>query len=93
MPIDSLFPSLNEALMPYFKYQTAKYILIEVPIVGIVNAAREQAEAKGASKRQGFAVRFPDTAANMAAQMRVAPRLGLSGGKGGDRKAASLIAQ
>ena len=57
------------------------------------NAAREQAEAKGASKRQRFAVRFPDTAANMAAQMRVAPRLGLSGGKGGDRKGASLIAQ
>ena len=57
------------------------------------NAAREQAEAKGASKRQRFAVRFPDTAANMAAQMRVAPRLGLSGGKGGDRKAASLTAQ
>ena len=37
MPIESLFPSLNEALMPYFKYQTAKYILIEVPIVGIVH--------------------------------------------------------
>ena len=37
MPIESLFPSLNEALMPYFKYQTAKYILIEVPVVGIVH--------------------------------------------------------
>ena len=37
MPIESLFPSLNEALMPCFKYQTAKYILIEVPIVGIVH--------------------------------------------------------
>jgi hypothetical protein len=52
------------------------------------NAAREQAEANGASKRQRFAVRFPDTAANMAAQMRVAPRLGLSEGRGDSNGAA-----
>ena len=37
MPMESLFPSLNDALIPYFKYRTAKYILIEVPIVGIVH--------------------------------------------------------
>ena len=36
MPSLSL-QALNEALIPFFPYRTAKYILIEVPIVGIVH--------------------------------------------------------
>ena len=28
---------LNEALTPYFKYRTPKYILVEVPLVGIIH--------------------------------------------------------
>lgn len=40
MPMESLFPSLNDALIPYFKYRTAKYILIEVPIVGMCSLLR-----------------------------------------------------
>ena len=46
------------------------------------NTAREQTEAKALTsdnKRQRFALRFPD----MAAQMRAAPRLGLTGFMGG----------
>lgn len=59
------------------------------------NTAREQTEAKALTsdnKRQRFALRFPDMAAQMprqvAAQMRAAPRLGLTGFMGGRGEAS-----
>ena len=35
--LERFFPELNKTLIPYFRYRTPKFILVEVPLVGIVH--------------------------------------------------------